>query len=383
MARVQIVTTDDTDYVQTGAAVLADIATVDPTDTSWTVVGVNGDRIILEGTDFEFQNGILSGGTVTSITVQDGTDDVAVIDQFSVDVAGVVFTGDFQDLLDLVGKIKFLGNAGDDVGYGALAADTLKGAGGDDTLSGFNGNDNLFGDAGDDVLNGGNQKDKLNGGADEDTLRGGSGADTLNGGAGNDTLDGGRGKDVLSGYSGSDTADYSSTGSSANTVSLSIKGFQNVGQAAGSDKLQAVENLIGGGGGDNFTGNVSANVFEGRGGDDTLTGGFGTDSLHGGADNDTFVYAKIGQAKIDKIFDFGLGDDTIDLSAIDASTKAPGNQQFEYINGDPFDGVAGQLRFAQTGAVTLIQGDINGDGNADFTIELANGHLPTESDFIL
>ena len=45
----------------------------------------------------------------------------------------------------------------------------------------------------------------------------------------------------------------------------------------------------------------------------------------------------------------------------------------------PFYGVAGQLHFANGG----VEGDVNGDRVADFSIQVTNLALPINSDFIL
>jgi Ca2+-binding RTX toxin-like protein len=63
----------------------------------------------------------------------------------------------------------------------------------------------LYGMAGNDMLKGGARNDVLDGGEGDDELRGGAGNDTLRGGAGNDRLLGGAGDDDLRGGLGNDT----------------------------------------------------------------------------------------------------------------------------------------------------------------------------------
>ena len=71
---------------------------------------------------------------------------------------------------------------------------------------------------------------------------------------------------------------------------------------------------------------------------DLLQGGTGKDVLIGDAGADDFVFKSVGEAgkgsARDVIRDFSRaqGDD-IDLSAIDANTKAAGNQAFSFIGG--------------------------------------------------
>lgn len=98
------------------------------------------------------------------------------------------------------------------------------------------------------------------------------------GGDANDTIMGGDGDEVLSGNNGHD----------------SITG------GAGDDSLS-------GGGGDD-------RLFGGRG-EDVLSGDLGADTLTGGAGKDTFVFAtKLGKGNVDRITDFSVKDDTIELS---------------------------------------------------------------------
>jgi Ca2+-binding RTX toxin-like protein len=138
-------------------------------------------------------------------------------------------------------------------------------------------------------------------------------------------------------------------------------------------------NVLLGSGDDSFIGiggTVTGNI-KGGAGDDWLTGGKGADDLFGGADADTFAFAylpDIGKANHDEIHDFSEAQlDIIDLSLIDAKTNKAGNQAFHFIEGDAFSGKSGELRYANH----LLQGDVNGDGKADFNIEVNVAHLHT------
>jgi Ca2+-binding RTX toxin-like protein len=114
--------------------------------------------------------------------------------------------------------------------------------------------------------------------------------------------------------------------------------------------------------------------------------------LSGGAGNDKFDWDGVGDAGLgstrDQTLDFTHGQDKLDLSGIDAKGGTQSNDAFSYVGSAVFSGVAGQLR-AQvihdaSGDYTLVQGDVNGDGVADFEIALVGytGSL-TASDFIL
>lgn len=101
---------------------------------------------------------------------------------------------------------------GEDVDYGTIWKDNLKGSNGADKMYGSLGNDVLKGNKGDDILEGGQGKDRLKGNQGDDKLHGGFGDDKLHGGSGDDTLIGGEGDDIVVGGRGSDVM----TGSEGN-----------------------------------------------------------------------------------------------------------------------------------------------------------------------
>jgi serralysin len=88
------------------------------------------------------------------------------------------------------------------------------------------------------------------------------------------------------------------------------------------------------------------------------------------------------------IADFESYIDLIDLRAIDANTRngSAVNDAFTFMGGQSFTGIPGQLRVASSATVQIIEGDVNGDRKADFSIEVIN--TPTtllllEHDFLL
>lgn len=136
-----------------------------------------------------------------------------------------------------------------------------------------------------------------------------------------------------------------------------------------------------------LTGNELASAIVGRAGNDTLTGG-GGDALIGGGGADTCSFAALSDSTLasgrDTIMDFSsLAGDKIDLHLMDAVTTVAGNQAFNFIGTNAFSATAGELHYAPSGANTLISGDVNGDGAADFSILLAGTHVLSSSDFIL
>ena len=80
--------------------------------------------------------------------------------------------------------------------------------------------------------------------------------------------------------------------------------------------LGNIENLtLSGTGNVNATGNAVANALTGNSGNNALNGGDGNDTLTGGAGQDTFRFDSIlnGSTNVDRITDFVVADDTIQL----------------------------------------------------------------------
>ncbi len=228
----------------------------------------------------------------------------------------------------------------------------------------------------------------------DDRLVGTAAADSLFGREGNDTLVGLGGNDLLDGGAGNDTADYSDSLSTVK-VNLGLTGAQKT-EGAGTDRLVGIENLIGGAGADSLTGDAGANrlaggagndMLSGGAGDDVLLGGSGADVFNGGAGRDLFVFASVAEIGLgtnaDRISDYTRGQDRIDLSAIDAIAGTAANDAFSFIGTGAFTKVAGQLRYTSNSYATYVQGDVNGDGKADFEIALVNKYKPLADDFML
>ena len=231
------------------------------------------------------------------------------------------------------------------------------------TASGFNINvASATGTSGWTLTNSGNATAvTLTGGANADTLIGGTGNDTLNGNGGADSLTGGLGNDILNGGAGLDTAIF---GAADNTVNLNTGGSQDTGE--GTDTLSNIENLFGGAGNDNLTGNNSANLLDGGTGNDTLSGDNGNDTLIGGDGNDTLS----GDNGADSLLG-GDGNDSL----------TGGNGADSLLGGDGNDSLVGG-----NGADTLTGGDGNdsltGSGNSDsFVFNNPSEGVDTITDF--
>jgi serralysin len=141
-----------------------------------------------------------------------------------------------------------------------------------------------------------------------------------------------------------------------------------------------IENANGGSARDYLVGNAVANKLNGNDGNDVLNGLGGDDILTGGNGADEFRFTD-GSGN-DRIADFASGVDKINLSEIDADTAVAGNQAFTFIGDAAFGNVAGQLRSYSQGGETLLAGDVDGDGAADFTINLGSA-AAVVSDFFL
>lgn len=296
----------------------------------------------------------------------------------------------------------FNGNDGNDQIYAGDGADTMGGGLGADTMFGEGGNDLIFTGAGADYISGGAGVDTVtmqnvttqvvvswsslimntsSGYAfvtDAEVLRLGSGNDivtTWN--TGTPEIRGGLGNDWM--------ADYASAGNSAGSGSND----RYFGEE-GDDQLLGLE------GNDLLDGGVGNDFMAGGLGTDTLIGGAGFDWMAGGRNaagtasdgaQDRFRFLATTDstgAQIDAVNDFQVGEDKIDLSAIDANTLVGGQQAFTI--GAMQAGVAGRLQIDVFGSYSLVRGDVDGDGNADISILVFGfgaGPNLTGVDFIL
>ena len=376
---------------------------------TWTLngfenlIGGNGEDTLTGDTG----NNVIGGSGGADILVGGAGNDTLYGDgEITYDSHGTGLSGPIITVPDAVAV--FGGVSGNDLVEGGLGNDTLDGGGGIDTATyahasggvtvsltsgtsnGADGSDtlvnieNLIGSAFNDTLTGNAGANRLDGGAGNDSIQGGAGDDVLIGGDGADTLDGG---------TGINTADYS--GSSAG-VSVNLQNGKGTGGAAASDTLTNVQNVVGSSFNDNLVGSSAANMLSGGAGNDTFNGGGGADVLTGGAGSDLFAFkaaADIGTAAShDALMDFEAGGataptaiDHIDLSAIDAVARTTNRDDaFSFIGTGAFTSHAGELRVQVTGDhVANVLGDTNGDGVADFVMQVHYSGTLDASDFVL
>ncbi len=196
----------------------------------------------------------------------------------------------------------------------------------------------------------------------------------------------------------------------ANPVLQGGKGSQMLIALSGNDTLTAGPNktviyggpgndvLVGGSGNDVIYGGAGTDMILGGSGSDTLTGGTGTDTivagsghdlLVGGSGADRFVFAPghtggLTSATADAIHHFHPGrGDLIDLSAFDAVLPPGGPAHLSFIGTTPFDGHAGELRYAVTSTGVLLEADLTGAGVADMMITIKNIAGLAASNFVL
>lgn len=244
-------------------------------------------------------------------------------------------------------------------------------------VDGLAGNDTITTFGGRDAITGGAGNDAIWAGASDDLIRfvgTGEGFDNVNGGAGIDRIEAGSKGTKIGLTAITDVELITSNG----FASVSIVGssaadtlnFSNV-------TLIGITSINGGGGNDTIYGSAVADVIAGAAGADTLTGNGGSDLFDYNATTDSKISGR------DKIVDFELGTDKIDLVGIDASTAALGNQAFTFMGENAFTHTAGELIINTSDPnKTVVMGDINGDGVADFAIDvMGNLHL-TASDFL-
>lgn len=276
-----------------------------------------------------------------------------------------------------------------------------------------------MGDGNDVLTNTGNILRYIDMGAGNDTMTGGAnseqvlesaGADRYTLGAGADrflisTMD--DAKDTLDGGLGIDRLTFDNSFSQAMTIdfgagTMRLSSLTDPTQITErTDVVQNIEQVIAGGGADSIQGSARAEWLAGGLGADTIAGGGGKDVLIGGGGADVFLFraatdSTVARTGRDFITDFVQGTDHIQLT-FDANTT--NNRTANTVDGFDYGGIQygnftregegeaarfnpGELRYHYEGENTILRGDTNGDGIADFTIEL-RGHIALTSDDFL
>jgi RTX calcium-binding nonapeptide repeat (4 copies) len=138
------------------------------------------------------------------------------------------------------------------------------------------------------------------------------------------------------------------------------------------------DTLTGAGGDDELSGNGGNDILLGGDGDDYLVGGDGFDLMYGGLGNDVFAVGggegeagAFGGLSVDVVFDFDrLGDDVLDFgdaTLLGSETFGNINAAEKTLHGE-LDGVDKHALGKQF--VTVVFGDSDHDGTADFAVAL-------------
>jgi Ca2+-binding RTX toxin-like protein len=309
----------------------------------------------------------------------DGDDETAGGDDVTPppSTTGVVRTGTPQAdvLVGSAGDDNIVAFADADVIIADAGADAISAGDGDDFVNAGAGRDVIFAGAGNDQVFAGEGADIIYGDAGNDRIFGDQGNDLINAGAGDDTVFGGAGNDLIvaeigdgndvyfgddsEGGTGIDSLDMSAA-TVAVTVNLGAGPLLNgsvFSSQTGNDTIWGIENVNTGSGNDTITASNAVNV------------------INGGAGNDTFRFLTASAADGDTILGFEPGD-RLDLSGMDANLGSAGDQSFVLITGAAFT-AAGQLAVSfetrQDGDFTIVQGNVDGNTDADFRLEIA-GH---------
>jgi hypothetical protein len=393
-------------------------------NNSFTNTGtVNGDVTSINGSATFTNSGTINGGvgfSFTTVTFKNtGT--------ITGGITGGAFVDTFSNTKTIGGNVSLI-DGNDVVTNSGTIEGTLDLGKGDDKLTNtgkISGGLEL-GD-GNDTYVGGSLQDYVRDSNDSDNIKLGAGDDsydawqaTLDGA---DTIDGGTGIDLYAAYGAAgvngdifinlDTVNHDTGILGGMAIPVSAKSA--TGADVGNDTITGFENVETGNGADVIFGNASANAINSSGGNDIvfgfggndqiftgngvdkLVGGAGADRMAGGNDVDHYIYLSVTdsgttKATRDTLSNFIDTSDLIDLSRIDANTKNGAvNDPFVYINamGEEsavFTKAAGQLRSYWTVAGQMIEGDVNGDGKADFSIfvdDIDHSIVFTKDDFIL
>ncbi len=325
------------------------------------VITGNAGNNVLDGggSDFGFAPDTLIGGmgNDTYIAAPDGFDRFDIIEQAGQGTDRVVSAFSFNVLPEFVENLVLTG--GNDIsGGGNAIANTVTGNTGSNIIYGYEGSDRLIGEAGNDVL------------------YGGAGNDTLQGGIGNDT------------YFVDDAADrvIEKAGEGRDFV-------QTVITLTIPDEIEVLTldlaldiNATGSSRSDTLIGNSGVNTLDGKAGADVLADHGFNDTLIGGSGADYFLFGSAGVRSnggaVATITDFSSAEeDLISLIYTDANPATPEFDPMTFIGTSAFSGAGGEVRYQQTGANTFVTGDIDGDEEADFTIQLTGLINLAQSDF--
>lgn len=280
---------------------------------------------------------------------------------------------------------------------GTAFADKMYGDSGTSWFYGYDGNDVLDGRGGFDVAiyydtGGAGIKANLKQGkiiddfGATDTVRniegvwGTSFADTFIGNGRDNLFWGFDGKDSFSGGGGEDRVSFDGAAHGVRIdLSLTLDDRHQVADDGFGykEKMTGIEIIEGSIHNDYLRLGRDAGTLRGDSGKDTLVAGLGKDLLSGGAGADIFKFLSVSASAAgknhDEIADF-TENDTIDLRKIG---------KLDFIGQEQFSGDKPELAYRYSDVNTLVRADVDGDGNADFVVELQGRHALTADLFQL
>ena len=258
---------DELDYSQVGGHVVVNFQIGETSDDGefgvdtisgfeWVRGTAYNDSITGDANDNVFfglsGNDILNGATGSDTARYDRDASYGGAGGVTVDLATGTATDGFGDTDTLVSIENTVGTDSDDTIDGSPDDNHIEGRVGDDTLNGYEGHDELIGGDGADIIDGGDDNDYINAGRGNDTITGGDGGDNY------DTL-------------GFDQ--YDDNSAPTQNVVIDVGAGTAIDAWGDSDTFSGIEEFIGTGFADSFTGNDSGSRFIGLAGGDSFTGG--------------------------------------------------------------------------------------------------------------
>jgi Ca2+-binding RTX toxin-like protein len=347
-----------------------------------TVSGGTGIEMFNGGTHRITNSGIING-TAFSIFEAGGSIDTV---RNSGRIIGTMSLGGGNDIVTNFAIV------GDVIKSGTII-DTISLGGGDDKFTGGANLERVADENGADIVS-------LGGGRDTYIATGNTGADgidTVKGGAGIDTYDASGATSALGINLDTVAHDFAPFFPGTNTVAANtatgpdiagsakdaIFGFENANGGAGSDIIygSGAGNVLNGGPGtDDLFGFGGNDTLDAGAGNDSLIGGPGKDQLTGGLGPDAFLLFAFSDSGItaptrDLIADFEQGIDKIDLHFLDANKTTAADDAFTFVGTNiltGFSGNPGELHAFWSAVGQIVEGDVNGDKKADFSIELSD-----------
>ena len=296
--------------------------------------GLGADKIIAgDGAD------TVTGSGEDRVNLGKGNDTYLLDMAYAGQAGDTVDGGKHDDLIDAsvaTTAVNLIGNLGSDTLYGGSAGDTLEGNGGKDSIYAGEGNDSVLGGTGFDYADLGDGNDIY-----KDVSKGG--ADTVLAGAGDDTVRTLDGHDLIVTSSGNNLIE---AGLGQDTIRIG-SGNDTVKAGLGNDLIEVSGGIL--------------NQIEAGNGADTIIVQGGTSVLNLGLGEDVIrlAFTDTASAVEQRVLDFNLKKDTIDLGPLADITA-----HWDGIS-NPF---AALLSLEQDGADTLLRADFDGDGVAETTL---------------